>query len=376
MELLVVDDEAPIRSLWERFIARWGFGCELATNGQEALDMVRSKHFPIIITDLAMPVLSGQELIQRVRQEQPQVQFIVTTGYGTIELAVEMMKAGVYDFLTKPINYSHAELIVKKCVDSIHAQQENVALRQKNRNLEELNELKEKFISITSHEMRTPVSIIDSVMEILAPQLTGQAMQSLGRLLSRASGQLTEIVDQMHELSHINSPNLKLRREPFILFPLCREIMEELDFVLEKRGHQITLDFPENLSMTADRLKFKKVVRELLQNAIKFTGDGGRITMAASLDENHQLKFTVADTGIGIPPENLDKIFHLFYEVGNSLNHHTSKDEFLGGGMGVGLSIVNDIVTAHAGKVEVESQVDQGTRFVVFLPQDPAFYSA
>jgi signal transduction histidine kinase len=141
---------------------------------------------------------------------------------------------------------------------------------------------------------------------------------------------------------------------------------------LDKRKHRITMTFPEAMTITADRLKFKKVVRELLQNAIKFTEDGGEISIKAAIDEGNVLNFSVSDTGIGIPQENLDKIFHLFYEVGDSLHHHTSKEEFLGGGMGVGLSIVNDIVKAHDGTVEVVSEVNQGSRFIVHIPQDAA----
>ncbi len=376
MEILVVDDEGPILSLWERFMERWGFSADTAQHGQQGLEMARRKHYPLVITDLAMPVLSGQEMIQALRKEQPEVQFIVTTGYGTIELAVEMMKSGVHDFLTKPINFNHAEQVIRKCVEAIDAHQENVRLRRKNRDLEELNELKEKFIAITSHELRTPVSVIGSVVEILRPQLAGQDTEELFSLISRSSAQLGEIVAQMHELSGVNSSGPELRIDRFKLLPLCREIVEELQYVLERRKHRIGLDFPEGMAVTADRLKFKKVVRELLQNAIKFTEDGGEISVAASVDDGNRLNFAVSDTGIGIPPESFDKIFYLFYEVGNSLHHHSSKDDFLGGGMGVGLSIVNDIVKAHAGKVEVTSEVGRGSCFNVQIPQDPASYDA
>lgn len=376
MEILVVDDERPILSLWERFMERWGFSVDTAGHGRQGLEMARGKHYPLVITDLAMPVLSGQEMINTIREEQPEVRFIVTTGYGTIELAVEMMKSGVHDFLTKPINFDHAELVIRKCVESIGAQQDNVLLRRKNRDLEELNELKEKFIALTSHELRTPVSVISNVVEILRPQLAGQDSEELFSMISRSSAQLGEIVAQMHDLSGINSPRLELQIDRFKLLPLCREIVEELQYVLEKRKHRIGLDFPEDLAVTADRLKFKKVVRELLQNAIKFTQDGGDISVAASVDDGNRLNFAVSDTGIGIPRENLDKIFHLFYEVGSSMHHHSSKDDFLGGGMGVGLSIVGDIVKAHAGKVEVTSEVGRGSCFNVQIPQDPASYDA
>ena len=369
MKILVVDDEQPILTLWERFLERWGYESETARNGREALEMGRAMEYHLVVTDLAMPEVTGQELLRTLKKEQPDLQFIVTTGFGTIEVAVEMMKAGAYDFLTKPINFNHAELVIRKCLDSVNDRQENLRLRQENRDLEELNELKEKFIAITSHELRTPVSIISNIVEMLEPEMRSHPGKKMFRLVSRSSQQLSEIVGQMHELSRTNSANIELALLPFELRLLCNEIMEELKFVLDKRKHQIALDIPAGMNITADRLKFKKVVRELLQNAIKFTKDGGEIRIKATFEEGGVLNFSVSDTGIGIPKENLDKIFHMFYEVGDSLHHHTSKEAFLGGGMGVGLSIVNDIVKAHDGTVEVTSTVDEGSSFIVHIPQ-------
>src|SRR5579862_3827826 len=101
-DILVVDDEAPIRMLWERFLTRWGYTHTLAENGQQALQLLRATPFQLVVTDLTMPVMSGQELIHILKREQPDVEVIVTTGHGTIEVAVELMKAGVFDFITKP----------------------------------------------------------------------------------------------------------------------------------------------------------------------------------------------------------------------------------------------------------------------------------
>lgn len=280
--ILVVEDEAPIRTLWERFLERWGFRAELAENGQVALDKGRANDFPIVITDLTMPVMTGQELIYNLKKEKPDTEFIVTTGDGTIEIAVEMMKAGAFDFLTKPINFGHAEMVIKKCQQTIQARKENARLRQENRDLEELNEIKEKFIAITSHELRTPVSIINHIVEILAPEMNGPATSKLFPLIARSSRQLKEIVGAMHDLSRSNSAKLELQIVKFDLNPLCEEIHEELGPVLEKRNQSLDWQIPANFAMRADRLKFKKVVRELVQNAIKYTEDGGSISVAAS----------------------------------------------------------------------------------------------
>ena len=366
----MAEDEASIRSLWERFLSKWGYDSALAENGQTALEKARQKFYPLVITDLTMPVLTGRELLYSLKAEQPGVEIIIITGNGTIEIAVEMMKAGAYDFLTKPINFEHAELVVRKCLESAAEKKENQRLRQVNRDLAELNELKEKFIAITSHELRTPVSVISNVVEMIGPELGGD--ERFHSLISRSAQQLSEIVGQMHEISGSIASEPVLQWESFELAGLCGELLEELSWVFEKRGHVVELAFVGALTVHADRIRLKKVLRELLQNAIKFTQDGGKITVEAGFDSANELRITVADSGVGISRDNLDKIFDLFYEVGDPLHHHTSKEAFLGGGIGVGLAMARELVSAHGGRIDVESEVGRGSSFTVTIPRQHA----
>ena len=368
-DILVVDDEAPIRMLWELFLTRWGYSHMLAENGEQALQLLRRTPFQLVVTDLTMPVLSGQELIHILKLEQPEVEVIVTTGHGTIEVAVELMKAGVFDFITKPISFNHAELIVKKCLDQIRSRRENERLRQMYRDLEALNRVKEKFIAITNHELRTPVSVLSNVVELLAQELKGNELEPLVHMMERSSRQLAEIVSQMHEIAGAKSQRLDLQITQFPLAHVCAEVVEEFALTLQRRKHRVRQNVPAELLLSGDRAKFKKVVRELLQNAIKFTQDGGEIALAAQGLPDRRVELTVQDSGIGIPKEHLDHIFDLFYEAGDTLHHHTSQEDFLGGGMGIGLSIVRDIVVAHGGELQVASQPGQGSSFKVIVPQ-------
>jgi signal transduction histidine kinase len=145
--------------------------------------------------------------------------------------------------------------------------------------------------------------------------------------------------------------------------------VEEFTLTVQRRRHRLHQDIPEELLLTGDRAKLKKVVREMVQNAIKFTPDGGEISVSAQALPEHRIALKVQDSGIGIPKEHLDHIFDLFYEAGDTLHHHTSQEEFLGGGMGVGLSIVRDIVVAHGGELQVASEPGKGSLFTVILPQ-------
>jgi signal transduction histidine kinase len=367
--ILLVDDEATVRGVWQRYLERWGYAFDVAASGSEGLELARRVGYQIVITDLAMPDMPGEELLRTLRQEQPHLAIIVVTGHGTVEVAVQIMKAGAYDFIPKPINFVHAELVIKNCLEQLRAQRETRRLQSLAEDLEALNDLKEKFIAITNHELRTPVGVIRNVAEILEREVKGEGeMRLLVDMLSRSSAQLAEIVAQMHEISRAKTDRLLLQTSRFCLTKLCQEVFSEYRLVLQERRLHLSWTIPDELSIVADRVKFKKVLRELVQNAIKFTADEGDIAIEAHRDNENRLRLTVSDTGVGIPEENLDRIFELFYEVGDALHHHSSAADFLGGGMGVGLSIVNDIVTAHQGTVEVDSTVGKGSVFTVTLP--------
>ncbi|NIW85561.1 MAG: response regulator, partial [Gammaproteobacteria bacterium] len=204
-QILLVEDEAPVRDVWRRYLQRWAYTHEIVPNAEEALALARRRRFDLVITDLAMPGMSGQALLTTLKAEQPELAVIVVTGFGTVQVAVEIMKAGAYDFITKPINFVHAELVVKNCLEQLRVQRESVRLQKVAADLEALNELKEKFIAITNHELRTPVGIIRSVAELLRAEDDGGELGMLVDILARASGQLTEIVSQMHEISSVKS---------------------------------------------------------------------------------------------------------------------------------------------------------------------------
>ena len=368
-DILVVEDEAAIRGVWERFLQRWGYHAVLAENGLAGLERARQQRFKLVVTDLTMPLMSGQELVHALKREQPETEIIVMTGQGTIEIAVEMMKAGAYDFVTKPINFASAEFIIKKCLEKVRAREENQRLRQINQDLEELNEIKEKFIAITSHELRTPVSVIASVVDVLTPLVTGEEEMALVRMACSAAEQLREIVSRMHELSQLKSDRVELELSRFGFRAACDEVIGECPMELRARGHRIVCKISGEETLRADRGKIKKVLRELVQNAIKFSPDGGEITIESRSARAGAFEFHLRDNGIGIAAEEKEKIFQMFYEVNDTLHHHTSKSAFRGGGMGVGLAIVQDIVNAHGGRVNVESEPDKGSCFTVTLPQ-------
>jgi len=153
-----------------------------------------------------------------------------------------------------------------------------------------------------------------------------------------------------------------------LLAEVIREVTAELKPSLNNRGHSLTLNIEPNLPpAAADRDRIAQVIINLLGNAIKYTPDGGKITIQARRVDN-TIQVSISDTGIGIKPEDLPKLFKRFSTVGDVTKHKSGKTEFMAGGTGLGLSIIKGIIKAHGGEVWVNSQYGQGSTFHVSLP--------
>jgi two-component system, sensor histidine kinase ChiS len=240
-----------------------------------------------------------------------------------------------------------------------------------NQELQQLDQLKSKFISMASHELRTPLIAIQGYVDLIREGRGGEIAESQRAMLdivSRNATRLARIVSELLDISRIEENKLVLERVPVSLGQIVSEIAEEQQPYLESRGHSLSLEIAETLPLVdGDPDRISQVVINLLGNAIKYTPDGGRIHIRVSA-EPEGVHLEVRDTGIGIKAEDLGKLFKRFSTLGDVTKHRTGKNEFLAGGTGLGLSIVQGIVQAHEGKIWVESEYGQGSTFHVLWP--------
>ncbi|MFM8319343.1 MAG: ATP-binding protein, partial [Chloroflexota bacterium] len=258
------------------------------------------------------------------------------------------------------------------------------ALDQANRNLERLDRTKSDFISISSHELRTPLTVINGTSQMLLDDPELQQNPYYRQLLTKlynGAQRLHEIVDTMLDVAKIDSRALELEPQPVSISNLLLGVSSGLKKDLADRKLTLETSGLEALpSINADAGALRKVFYHLLVNAIKYTPDGGSITvsgqaLAPSNGElrNGGIEVVVSDTGIGIDPQVHELIFTKFYQTGELALHSTGKTKFKGGGPGLGLAIVRGIVEAHHGRVWVESEgcnetACPGSRFHVRLP--------
>jgi signal transduction histidine kinase len=238
-------------------------------------------------------------------------------------------------------------------------------LQQAYRDLAEVDRVKSDFVSIASHELRTPLSLILGYASFLKSNVTGQAGEQADIVFNSAM-RLRALIDDMVNLRHIQSNQVPLERAFFSLKQLIQDVVKEFtDFVKGKQQTLTTRFVPNDspLNIDGDRPKIHLVLANLVSNAIKFTGEAGRIHINVEL-KGHEYWINVIDTGIGIPKSEYHRIFDQFYQVEPPLTRRYE-------GMGLGLSIVKGMVEVHQGRIWVESIEGKGSNFTVVFPTAP-----
>ncbi len=234
------------------------------------------------------------------------------------------------------------------------------ALQSAYEQLGELDRLKSDFIAIASHELRTPLSHILLYAALLKEQMEDKADPHVDAVL-RAAMRLRHILETMLNLRYLETGQIKMVCCDFDMRDEVYRVCADYEAIAESGGLTLLVDAPdEKVPIWADQEKVRVILENLISNAVKFTPPGGRVHVSLRR-RSGEVEVAVADTGIGIGAENLERIFERFYQV----EEHMTRRH---GGIGLGLSIVRGLVELHGGRVSVESVLGQGSRFTVVLP--------
>ncbi len=229
--------------------------------------------------------------------------------------------------------------------------------------LNELDRLKSDFIALASHELRTPLSVILGYVSYLREHAKGELVEQLD-LTMKAAMRLRSLIQDMVNLQYVNSAEATTQFEPFDLAQIIRAVVVDREETALAKQLTLKLHLPSSpLRLTAEPDMVKLIIDNLVNNAIKFTPAGGRVDVGAAL-RDEEIWFYVRDTGIGIPVEQLNRIFDRFYQVEPHLKRHYE-------GLGLGLAIVKELVDLHGGRVWAQSELDKGSEFFVVLPLVP-----
>ena len=368
----MVDDEEPSRDMISTIMNQLGYETVSAAHGKEALDILRRNSFTLLITDITMPEMDGLELMKVVRAEFPGVSIIWLADGAAKDVHGDMIALGATDYVTKPFTLDEMRARLSRVIrdrDRIEdLVQRSVELEVANEELKRLDHLKSNFVSSVSDEAQTPMTVIKEFISLMLKgqvgTLTDEQKEYLG-VANRNILRLSNLIEKLLDFSRIEAGKvLRLRFRPTRLV----EVIEDAQMALSQQigEKRITVENgldPETPLVMVDGNRLLEVFINLLGNGIKFTPPDGKITIdSKGLSEDRDyLKMVVSDTGVGISPEDLPRIFDRFYQGQGTPEEGTK-------GTGLGLSIAKEIIEGHKGTIDAESKKGNGASFFFTLP--------
>jgi PAS domain S-box-containing protein len=299
------------------------------------------------------------EVIQNAQLEQMIDRALAITGDELVELSEEICcesEAG-----------QPGPILNARCIPYIDRAGRNVGtitVLHDITTLKRMDQIKSEFVSMVSHEIRSPLNSVLAQMKIILDGLAGEVTQRQQEILSRASEKLKSLVtisSELLDLARIESGLISQEKEQLNLSDILKEQVAFHGAAAQAKKISLTLEpLPELAPIFADRRNMEEVFSNLISNAISYTPEGGKVAVSATMEGGY-LRASVSDNGMGIAPEDLSHIFNRFYRI------KTDKTRFIIG-TGLGLAIVKSIVEAHNGFIRVESELDRGTTFHVYIP--------
>ena len=417
--ILVVDDEESVAVTMAAILELDGYRVTRTLSGAEAVALIAANHYDLVLTDLRLDDLDGMEVLAAAREHSPDTVGIVLTGYASLESAVQALRQGAYDYLLKPADVEELRATVARGIERRRLGEqlrERVAeLEEANRTINELNstlqerveratadlqervreldavrqqleqnveklqdldKLKSQFLSIASHELKTPITAMSGFVQIAVRRIrrrldAGRPTEEDWKreedtlleqleVVQRQTAKLARLVDELLDVSRIESGRLELRLTDVDLADLAAEVMRRHQLLTTKHDLRLSYDPDVRYLARGDRDHLEQVLNNLIGNAIKYAPEGGPIEVSLA-GAAGRVEIVVRDHGMGIREPELSRVFGLFYRSPD----RQARDV---GGMGLGLYITKEIVDRHEGRIWADSEVGKGTTFHVSLP--------
>jgi signal transduction histidine kinase len=371
--ILVVDDEpASVRAV-QRALAEQ-YRVLTASGGAQGLATLAAEPVALMIVDQRMPGMSGTEFLARCAVEHPDTIRVLLTGYTAVDTLVEAINAGhVYHYLTKPWEPRELRLVVRRGLERYEAQSERRRLlgelERACARLRREAERKGRLLAMAAHELGTPLHLLSNALSLMAEAGVSPAASSWLDTARRNTEWLGRGLAQLADGARWGASRIPLRRCEVDVPALLLSLRRAYEPALASRRLGFRVEAPAGLpQLRADRVWLGRALSNLVSNAIRFTPDGGTITVAAAVSAA-AVHFTVADTGVGIDESLLPEVFEPFSAAGGDLARHASgRFEFGARGFGLGLSITKAVVEQHGGTIAVRSRLGAGSVFTVTLP--------
>ena len=349
--ILIVDDEmGPRESL--KVILKPYFNVYTAERGGQAIEILNQVPIDLVTLDLKMPGLPGTKVLEKMKERDPDIEAIIITGYGSMDTAIEGLRLGAFDYISKPFDVNHILTLVRR------------ALERRNARLK-LREIKTEFLANVSHELRTPLSVVIGFVSILLDQLIGKLTAEQEKALEKVyknSEELLELVDNVLCLTSLSSGDLPLLEKEFDVGLMVKEAAERYQRNLAEKGIALSIQSPAGgVRVVSDLAKVSRIFHNLLHNAIKFTMRGQVIVRVHRSVSRGVIDLEIVDTGVGIPRDEIEGMFQPFQQMDGSKRREYS-------GMGLGLTVARRLTDFLGGTLEIRSLPNIGTHVLLSIP--------
>jgi len=359
-QILIVDDDVELASNLQDILEAEGHSTAVANDGQTALSHCREKVLDLALIDIRLPDMSGVELVGRFSKLSPRTEFIIITGYASLETAIEsVQQRRIIAYETKPLDVEHLLALIRQIIERKQAEQKLLEYQ-------ELDKMKSDLLSIVSHELRTPLAVIKGYSTMLVDydkRLSLSEKRADLMSIDRATDGLIELVNHLLDMSRLDSGLLRLKRSSTSILKLVQKTIAEAQ--LRHPEHTVMSAVTKRLPrVNVDAQRIRQVLDNIIDNVAKHSREGTKVMVEAKR-VGSELQISIADQGRGIPTEELEKVFDRMYRIEQRVDPKVGD-----AGLGLGLAISKRLVEAHGGRIWVESEVGRGSTFFFNLPLD------
>ncbi len=368
LKLLIVDDEPHIRSGAIRILKDFTVGYPFmdedfnfeileAETGEIALEIINSNQIDIVLLDNKLPGIEGIEVLEYIKENEMDIAVMMITSYASLELAIKATNNGAFNFVPKP--FTPQEL--KTSIENIT---KNLFLKRMTRKMkEDGKQIRFQFLSVLSHELKSPINAIEGYMNLMKQKQLGENiddyMVMIDRSVDRINGMRGLIMDLL-DLTRMESGKKLRDLKKTDIVEIAKHVMHSVQPLAIQKNIQVILQGEETLYMMADNNEIEIILNNFISNAVKYNVEDGKVWINISKD-SEAIQISVKDTGIGLSQQDISVLFQDFVRIKNN------KTKFISGS-GLGLSIAKKMVELYNGSVNVVSTPDVGSTFTVRLP--------
>jgi signal transduction histidine kinase len=371
-KILIIDDEPGIREGTKRILQNFkvdypfmdeqiDFQVLEAGTGKSGIEIIDREMPEILLLDNKLPDIQGIEVLEYVKNKHYDIIVVMITSYASLELAVKATRDGAYDFIPKPFTPQEIRASVENITKQIFLKRMTQTLNNTGK------QIRFQFLSVLSHELKAPLNAIDGYLKMIKDRQFGNTVDAyeemLDRSMERIKGMRTLILDLL-DLTKIETGKATQKLETVNLRKIIQMAVDTVRPYAIQKDVDLYINTRENIEMKADAGEIEIIMNNLISNAVKYNRNGGRVDIFLEKAEE-LIKITVSDTGIGLKEEDKEKIFNDFVRIKSSQTREVT-------GSGLGLSIVKKIVDMYHGTIEVQSEPDKGTTFIITLVEPAA----